>query len=124
MSSLLKIFDLINLYEISKPSDFIELLLSGDVELNPGPGNSEINGAKLPSKLENKRNVCFTNASFQLLSVIPEFIEYVKNNICHSPLDEGLKDIFTLMNLRSQPIKICERYDSYTVVDWYSTRCT
>ena len=91
MPSLLKIFDVIGLSEISKPSDIIELLLSGDVELNPGPGYSEINETEQPSKLENKINVCFTNASFQLLSVVPEFVEYVKNSVCHSPMDQALR---------------------------------
>jgi ubiquitin C-terminal hydrolase len=59
---------------------------------------SEIN---TPHKLENKNNVCFANASFQLLSVIPEFIECVKCNTCYSPLDHALKNTFTSMGMNN-----------------------
>ena len=41
--NLLKVFDIIGLCEISKPSDVIELLLSGDVEQNPGPETFDAN---------------------------------------------------------------------------------
>ena len=36
--------------------------------------------------------------------MVPEFVEYVKNSVCHSPMDQSLKGVFTLMNLSSQSI--------------------
>ena len=50
--------------------------------------------------------------------MIPEFVEYVKNNSCHSPLDEGLKDIFTLMNLSSQPINTAKYVKDMIPTQW------
>ena len=64
-------YDLTNLAYISRATDNEQLLLSGDIEEHPGPGNLVYYE---PSKLENNNNVCFANATLQLLSTIPEFV--------------------------------------------------
>jgi hypothetical protein len=64
------------------------LIMSGDIELNPGPMNYVI---YTPPQLENINNVCFGNAAIQLLCSIPEFVSSVINFDSFCQLDESLK---------------------------------
>ena len=134
------------------------LLLSGDVESNPGPETFDKNGNKTntsinptsmsqinntvknistvtddlqnlntgnqssqdivstkpPSQLQNRSNVCFANASFQLLALIPEFMEFVKNNAGNSQLERALNIFFSKMESSSQPIDT-QKYVKYMI---------
>ena len=105
--TLLKVFEIIGVNEISNPSDFVNLLLllGGDIEVDPGP-IQEYNQTK-PAKLANNAtNTCFANSSLQLLNSIPEFKTIVMKQTyptaANFRLDTSLKSIITAMNNPSQ----------------------
>ena len=58
-----------NFENILRATDNGDLLLSGDVEQNPGPVFSK------PNRLINRGNVCYANSTIQLLWMIPELVD-------------------------------------------------
>ena len=81
-----------------------DILLSGDVEVKPGPTNDFIN--MNPPKLVNGgTNTCFAHSTIQLLYSIPDFRQIVSNqhfpNITNFPLDMSLQRILGAINKSS-----------------------
>ena len=71
------------------------LIMSGDIELNPGPMNHL---TYTPPQLENMDNICFANSAMQVLCSIPEFVDFVIGfDSSFSKLDESLKKLLTAM---------------------------
>ena len=75
-------------------NDNDNLLLSGDVEQNPGPLASK------PNRLINRGNVCYANSTIQLLWMIPELVDSFIHTTSTNPFDMALQQLFTTMHNR------------------------
>ena len=99
----------IQYFEFFANTNVDDLLLSGDVERNPGPTNDFINMPP-PRLVNGGNNTCFANSSMQLLMSIPSFRNCVTN--VHSPggIDKNLQRIITKIS-DSSKVRSDENFD-------------